>query len=169
VRPISAEISIDVPRERVFDLLIDLSIRPQFTDHFLCEYRLARLEPVGVGASARYRIGESGPWMDSAIEVAERPHVIRERGESGRLNRVPTFTVWELAEGASPTSTELTVTFWTEPQNRFDRLREHRRLVRHLRRGFKRALVRLRDMAEVGASLEHVGVAGGDRLPAFNL
>ena len=69
MRPISAEISIDVPRERVFDLLIDLSIRPAFTDHFLDGYRLARLEPVGVGASARYRIGESGPWMDSAIEL----------------------------------------------------------------------------------------------------
>jgi hypothetical protein len=169
MRPISAEISIDVPRERVFDLLLDLSIRPAFTDHFLDGYRLARLEPVGVGASARYRIGESGPWMDSAIELAERPHLVRERGESGRLNRVPTFTVWELAEGVSPTSCELTVTFWTEPEHPFDRLREHRRLIRHLRRGFKRALVRLREIAEAGGPVEHVSVAGGDRLPAFNL
>ena len=88
MRPVSATTLIDVPRERVFDLLVDLSMRPAFTDHFMTEYRLQRIEPVGVGAAARFRVREATHWMDTVIEVAERPHLIRERGRGGRSNRV---------------------------------------------------------------------------------
>jgi uncharacterized protein YndB with AHSA1/START domain len=166
LRPISATELIDVPRERVYDLLVDLSIRPAFTDHFIGEYRLARLDPVGIGASARFRLEAGGDWMDTAIVTVERPHLVREEGRGGRVNRVGVFTVWELAEAASPDACELTVTFWTEPANVFDRMREvgsHR----GLRRGWKRALRRLRSIAEDGTAVERVTVGGGDRLPAF--
>ena len=166
MRPISATELIDVPRERVFDLLSDLSIRPAFTDHFMTGYRLQRIEPAGVGAAARFRLDHWRGWADTAIEVAERPHLIREHGRGGRVNRVDVFTVWELAEGASPGSTELTVTFWTEPVTLFDRLKEHG-AHRRLRRDFRRALRRLRGIAEEGAALERVTVGGGDALPAF--
>ena len=167
MRPVSATTLIDVPRERVFDLLIDLSLRPSFTDHFMTEYRLTRVDPVGVGAAARFRVRESERWMDSAIEVAERPHLVREEGRGGRVNRIPVFTIWELAEGASPSSCELTVTFWTEPPTAFDRARELIGTGRHYRRDFKRALSRLRSLAEDGAGLERVGIAGEDAIPAF--
>jgi uncharacterized protein YndB with AHSA1/START domain len=167
MRPVAASISIDAPRERVFDLLTDLSARPSFSDHFLVEYRLERLEPVGVGAAARFRLRHSGEWMDTAIERIERPHLIREAGHGGRENRVPAFTVWELAEGASPDTTELTVTFWTEPTRQFDRLRELAGPSRHFRRDLRRALQRLRALIEDGGPVERVGVAGGDRLPSF--
>ena len=166
VRPISATELIDVPRERVFDLLTDLSIRPSFTDHFMTDYRLQRLEPVGVGAAARFRLDHWRSWADTAIDVAERPHLIREQGLGGRVNRVRLLTVWELAEGASPESTELTVTFWTEPVTLFDRLKEGG-TGRKLRRDWKRALRRLRAIAEEGAAVERVTVGGGDVLPAF--
>ena len=66
MRPVFATTSIDAPRERVFDFLIDLSARPAFMDHFLTDYRLERLDPVGVGASARFRLRHSGEWMDTA-------------------------------------------------------------------------------------------------------
>jgi uncharacterized protein YndB with AHSA1/START domain len=166
VRPISATELIDVPRERVFDLLTDLSFRPSFTDHFMTDYRLQRLEPVGVGAAARFRLDHWRSWADTAIDVAERPHLIREQGLGGRVNRVRLLTVWELAEGASPESTELTVTFWTETVTRFDRLKELG-AGRKLRRDWKRALRRLRTIAEEGAAVDRVTVGGGDALPAF--
>src|SRR6187402_3088371 len=38
--PVSAEIEIDVPRQRAFEAIADLSLRPAFTDHFLDGFRL---------------------------------------------------------------------------------------------------------------------------------
>ncbi len=150
-------------------MLADLSLRPAFADHFLTEYRLGRVDPVGLGASARFRLGDSGPWADTTIEATERPHLIREQGRTGRGNRVPTFTVWELAEGPSASSSELTVTFWTEPSHPIERAREMLRSSRRLRRNFKRALARLKRIAETGEPVARVGLAGEDRLPAFTL
>ena len=166
MRPVSASVLIDVPRERVFDLVTDVSVRPAFTDHFIGDFRLERLEPRGVGAAARFRLYDGKHWMDSAIEAVERPHLVREHGRGGRSNRVDAFTVWELAEGPSSQTCEATVTFWTEPVNLLARLRE-RGLHRKLRRDWKRALVRLRAIAEEGTEVERVTVGGGDRLPAF--
>lgn len=167
MRPISATITIDAPRERLFDLLCDLSVRPAFTDHFLTEYRLERLEPVGVGAAARFRLGDDGAWLDTGIDEVDPPHLIRERGSGGRTNRLPVFTVWELAEGTSPTSTELNLTFWSEPQTIFDKLRNPLGRSGRLRRGWRRALRRLKHLAEGEESVERLSVGGADRVPAF--
>jgi uncharacterized protein YndB with AHSA1/START domain len=165
MRPVSVSVAIDLPRERVFDFLSDLSARPAFTDHFLAEYRLERVDPVGVGAAARFRLRESGEWLDTVIEEAQRPHLIRERGHGGRWNRVPAVTVWELAPGPAPGSCEVTVTFWTEPSRPLDRLRELTGTATWFRRHWRRALTRLRDLLESERPIERVGVAGGDRLP----
>ena len=54
--PVSAEIEIDVPRERVFAALADLAARPSFTDHFLSGFHLTRIDSAGVGAGARFRV-----------------------------------------------------------------------------------------------------------------
>lgn len=167
MRPVSASITIDAPREQVFDVLEDLALRPSFMGALVADYRLERVGSRGVGASARFRLGESGRWMDTAIEAAERPHLIREQGRGGRLNRVPAFTVWELAEGPSPTGCEVTVTFWTEPSHPADRLRELVGSSRHLRSGWRRSLARLRELTEAGGPFERVEIAGGDRLPAL--
>ena len=168
MRPVSASLSIDVPRERVFELLCDLAIRPAFSDHFLAEYRLGRIDPVGIGASARFRLRESGAWLDTVIEATESPHLIREHGRGGRANRVPTFTVWELAEGPAPGGCEVTVTFWTEPAHPIDKARELFGPSRAFRRDWQRALERLKRIAETGEPVARVAVAGGDRLPAFD-
>ena len=167
VRPVSASLSIDAPRERIFDLLIDLSIRPEFSDQLFTDFRLGRLKPVGIGASARYHLAKVG-WMDTVIDQAERPYLVREHGMGGRTNRIPAFTVWELAEGPSPDGSEVTVTFWTEPSNPFDRARDLTLSSRRLRREFRRMLARLRELAESQRPIEHVRLAGADRLPAFN-
>ena len=168
MRPVSASASIDVPRERVFDLLTDLSARPAFTDHFISDYRLARVDPVGLGASARFRLEHEGIWVDTVIDEAERPHLIREHGRGGRGNRIPWFTVWEIADGPSPEGAEVTVTIWSDPANIFDRLGESRVRARRLRRDLRRALAGLREILEGDLEVEHVGIGGSDPLPAFN-
>jgi hypothetical protein len=168
MRPVFASTTIDAPRERVFDLICDLAARPAFTDHFLAELRLGRLDPVGPGASARFRLGDSGVWFDTVIDHVERPHLVREHGYGGRSNRIPAFTVWELAEGPAPDGCEVSVTYWTEPASLIDRAREPFRSGRFFRRGLRRALERLRGLAESDRPVPRIAVAGGDRLPAFN-
>jgi uncharacterized protein YndB with AHSA1/START domain len=161
--PVSATTTIDAPRERVWDLICDLGVRPAFTDHFIDEYRLERLDPVGVGAAARFRLRDSGEWMDTVIEEASRPHLVRESGRGGRFNRIPVHTVWELVEGPTNTSCELTVTFWTEPSVAVDRLKEALGASRWFQRNWRRALARLRELAESQRPVERVVVAGADR------
>ena len=165
MRPVSATITIDAPRERVFDLLCDLSGRPAFMDHFVSDFRLSRVNPIGPGAGARFRLHESGEWMDTVIEEVDPPRLLREHGRGGRLNRVPAFTVWELAEGPAPGSSEVSVSFWTEPTNPFDRIKELAGSGRWFQRNWKRTLTRLKLLSESGEAPARVAVAGGDRLP----
>ena len=54
--PISLSTSIDASRERVFDFICDLAIRPSWTDHFTSDYRLERILASGQGAAARFRV-----------------------------------------------------------------------------------------------------------------
>ena len=65
--PVSATIAIDARRERVHRLIGDLGVRPAFTDHFIDELRLERLDPTGVGAAARFRIPERGIWIETVM------------------------------------------------------------------------------------------------------
>ncbi|HET8592406.1 MAG TPA: SRPBCC family protein [Solirubrobacterales bacterium] len=162
--PISLTIPVDAPRERVFDLICDLSARPAWTDHFADEYRLERLPPRGRGAAARFRVGAPAGvrYMETVIAEAERPHRIVEHGRGGRLDRLPIRMVWELHEG--PT-TNVTLTLWTEPANRVDRIREAGR-SRWWRRRWAKALRRLRELVEAGIEAPRAAAAGGDRLPA---
>ena len=164
--PISAETTIDAPRERVWALVSDLADRPAYCDHFQHEYRLERLESRGVGASARFRVEATRMkiWMETVVSEAQAPHRLFESGRGGRLDRIPIFTVWELAEGAGRI-TEARVTFWTEPSHPLDRVRERLGARRWFRRQWAHALERLRDLAESGDAVEPVGVAGADPLP----
>jgi uncharacterized protein YndB with AHSA1/START domain len=164
--PTAAEIEIDVPRERAFALIGDLSLRPSFTDHFLSNFHLTRIEPTGVGAGARFRV--EAPlrkiWMDTTITELEPPHKIVERGLGGRTNRVRTRTVWELTEGPGALTT-VRVAHWSEPTNPVDRALEVLSAGSFWQeRGWREALRRLRDLLEAEAAVpERVGVAGGNR------
>ena len=164
MRPVSAEAAIDAPRAAVFELLGDLSVRPAFTDHFIHSYRLLRIESVGVGAGARFECPAAGGWMDSIIAEADVPHRLVERGRGGRLNRVPNVTEWLLADVPGTGGCEVRVTFTTEPQHPFDRLRDRRISERKLTREWRTALRRLREIAETGQEPRRVAVAGADRI-----
>ncbi len=164
--PISAEIEIDAPRERVFALLADLAVRPSFTDHFLTGFRLTRLDSVGEGAGLRFRVRSRlrSVWMDTTIVKADEPRRIVERGLGGRVNRIPTNTVWELT-AASGSLTAVRLTHWTEPTNPLDRLLEAASGAAFWQaRGWREALRRLRDLAESDVPAgERIAVVGGNR------
>jgi uncharacterized protein YndB with AHSA1/START domain len=164
MRPSSARITIDASRDEVFGLLEDLSLRPSFTDHFMEGFQLLREQPVGVGAGARFRIARAGGWMDSIVVESDRPHRLVERGRGGTLNRVPNVTEWVLTETPGPSGCEVAVTFWTEPTLLADRLRDVLHSERRLARGLRRALERLRALAEGDEAPSRVTIAGGDRL-----
>jgi uncharacterized protein YndB with AHSA1/START domain len=164
--PIHAEVEIDAPRERVFELIGDLAARPSFTDHFLTDYHLLRLDARGVGAGARFRVKAPlrKPWMDSTIVEQEEPFKIVERGFGGRVNRIQTHTVWEV-KGGPGSLTEVTVSHWTEPKNPLDRGLEVLSAGSVFQqRGWREALRRLREMIESDSpASERIAVAGGNR------
>jgi uncharacterized protein YndB with AHSA1/START domain len=163
--PVSTEIDIDVPRERVFETLADLARRPAFTDRFLSDFHLTRIESRGVGAGARFRVANPlrSVWMDSAIAELQPPHRIVERGCGGRANRIPSRTVWELLEGPG-SLTRVKVSHWTEPSHPLDRLLETLSAAAFWQeRGWREALRRLRDQLESNAAREPVlALAGGN-------
>jgi uncharacterized protein YndB with AHSA1/START domain len=162
--PISAEITIDAPRERVWELVSDLALRPSFCDHFMHEFRLQRVESAGRGAAARFRL--EAPrfhyWMETVITEPEPPHMLVERGRGARIDRMPVGTAWELIPSGG-TMTDVTVTFWTEPAHPVDKLKDRLSSARWYERQFNRALRRLREIAEGEAAAEPLRVAGVSR------
>jgi uncharacterized protein YndB with AHSA1/START domain len=163
--PLSAEIEIDVSREEVFATLVDLAARRSFTDHFLTDYHLTRIESAGVGAGARFRF--KAPlrkvWMDTAIVSLEEPFQIVEEGQGGRANRIRTRTVWEVRGGAGSLSA-VRVSHWTEPGPTDRALELLSAASFWQQRGWREALRRLRDNLESGAPTgERIAVAGGNR------
>ncbi len=164
--PVSATASIDAPRELVHELLNDLSVRPAFTDHFIDEFRLERLDPVGVGAAARFRLPSRGLWIESVIAESVPPHRLVERGGGGRLDHMPVHTAWELVQAGG--GCEATVTFVIETVSRHDRVSDLAGRARGVegwyRRQWSRALGRLRDLAESGEPPPRLVVAGADAL-----
>jgi len=163
--PIRAETEIDVPREQVFEALADLSRRPEFTDHFLSGFHLTRIEPTGVGAGARFRVEAPlrSIWMDTTIVELDPPFRLVERGQGGRVNRIPTNTVWELTAGPG-SLTSVKLSFWTEP-GRLDRGLELLSAGSVWQeRSWREALKRLRDGLESGSwEGNRIAVAGGNR------
>lgn len=164
--PVSAEIEIDVPRERAFDALADFAERPGFTDHFQTGFHLTRIDSAGVGAGARFRVGSPlrTVWMDTTIVELDAPHRIVERGSGGRANRIPMRTVWDLQE-APGSLTRVRVSHWTEPSNPLDRALEALAGNSFWEgRGWREALRRLRDQLESDARAPaRLAVAGGNR------
>lgn len=162
--PVSATVSIDAPREQVYDVLADLANRPAFCDHFAKQFHLQRIESRGVGAAARFRAeAKRFPiWMETVIDELDPPYRIVERGRGSRADRMKLGTAWELVEGPGAT-TELTVTFWAEASNPIDAAKGKMGAARWYRKQWKTALKRLRDKLEGGEPIEPLRVAGTSR------
>jgi uncharacterized protein YndB with AHSA1/START domain len=171
VDPLSVSTVISAPREAVFDYLQDIANHAEFTDHFLRDWHLTRLDPVGRGAGARFRVAAPGnrfSWADVTFAEVERPHRVVEVGRTGKNNRIRTLGVWRVDPGPSGAS-RVTFTLQTWPATFSDRLMESFGGRGWLRRKHSRALRRLRTILEqdAGASARsarrgaRVTVAGG--------
>jgi uncharacterized protein YndB with AHSA1/START domain len=164
--PLTVSVIIDRPREQVFDYLQDIANHPEFTDHYLRDWHLTRIDSVGRGAGARFRVNVPPPagrfaWGDVTLVEVDRPHRIVEVGRTGKNNRVRTLGVYELAPGASGT-TRVQFTIETEPATIADRLLEGFGARGWMRRQNARAMRRLRTILESDAGRgERVTVAGG--------
>jgi uncharacterized protein YndB with AHSA1/START domain len=168
VREVSVSTVISAPREEVFDFVCDLAARPAYTDHFLRDYRLARANPIGVGAAARFLM--RGPvakdYAELEIKEVDRPRQIVEELRVGRRGRNRALAVYEFtAETGGATRVELTT--FSEPATPVDRLREIG-AAGWMRRQTKKALERLRMIFEEPpkGELKRATIAGYDPLKA---
>jgi hypothetical protein len=56
VRPIESRIVISAPRDDIYAFIADVATRVAWMDHFLKDFRLTRVQSVGVGAGAAFVI-----------------------------------------------------------------------------------------------------------------
>ena len=148
--PVTLHVNIDRPREEVFDYLSDVANHPEFTDHFLTEWRLTREESQGRGAGARYKQGgrfDRFGYYDLNLAELDAPFRIVGVGRGGKYNRIRTFHQWTLEPSAG--GTRLEYVYETEPPLPTDRLVDAlsgRR--RWFRRNGGKALRRLQSILE---------------------
>ena len=151
MHPVSASIIVSAPREQVFDYLQDIANHPEFTDHYLVDWHLTRIDSVGRGAGARFRVKvplNRFSWADVTFVEVEPPHRIVEVGRMGKNNRVRTLGVYELSEAAGGTRVRFTLR--TEPATPWDRVSEGLGGRTWIKRKNARALQRLRSILEEG-------------------
>jgi uncharacterized protein YndB with AHSA1/START domain len=155
---------ISAPREQVFDYLQDIANHSEFTDHYLVDWHLTRIDSVGRGAGARFRIRSPGNrfgWGDVSFSEVDRPHRIVEVGRTGKNNRIRTLGVYELTP-ATGGATRVEFTLQTVPAKLSDRLLESLGARRWTTRKGERAMRRLRGILERGEGAgQRVTVAGG--------
>ena len=124
--PVTVSVKIDRPREEVFAYLADIANHPEFTDHYLKHWRLTRIESVGQGAGARFKIDaplQRFSWADMTFVVVEPPHRIVAVGRGGKFNRIKTTAIWTL-DDAPGGGTEVEYMVESEPELPTDKLME---------------------------------------------
>ena len=148
--PVTASIVIDRPREEVFDYLADIANHAEFTDHWMTEWRLTRIDSYGRGAGARFkaaRKGERYAYGDMTFIEVDRPYRIVAAGRGGKFNRNKTWTTWTLTPQGQATQVEVTTE--TEPALLSDRLMEGVMLKRGWTKGrLRKSLSRLQSILE---------------------
>src|SRR3954452_23079615 len=171
MRPVTVTKHISVPRERVFDFVADLAARPAYSDHYLDDYRLARPNPVGLGAAARFLL--KAPFAEEYAELSvsevDRPRRLVEEIRVGRLGRNRAAAVYEfIPEAGGLTHVELSLL--SEPANPIESVKQY--LARGwIRRNAAKSLERLRMIFEEPSAepLERVTIAGWEpsKAPRF--
>jgi uncharacterized protein YndB with AHSA1/START domain len=152
VDPIELSINIDRPREEVFEYLADIANHPEFSDHYLKEWHLTRVDSYGRGAGARFRTDaprQRFSWGDMSFVTVEPPRRIVGVGRGGKFNRIKTFASWSL-EPASGGGTRLEFVFETEPALPTDKFVESLGFRGWFKRKSNKGLRRLRRILEEG-------------------
>jgi uncharacterized protein YndB with AHSA1/START domain len=147
--PVTAHVLIDRPREEVFDYLADIANHPEFSDHYLTEWHLTRIDSVGRGAGARFRIDtrDRFAYGDMTFIEVERPYKIVAAGREGKFNRNKTWTTWTLSPSGKATRVEVSTE--SEPALITDKFIEAvTRRRRWTKRGLGKALRRMQSILE---------------------
>ena len=162
MRQVTVSTVITAPREQIFDFVCDLAARPAYTDHFMRDYRLARVNPVGIGAASRFQLKApfAKEYAELQITEVDRPRRIVEEIRVGRRGRNRSLAIYDFSdEGHGVTRVELTT--FSEPATIIDRVKE---VGAHgwLRRQTAKALNRLRMIFEEPPSgeLKRATIAG---------
>jgi uncharacterized protein YndB with AHSA1/START domain len=151
VDPVSVSVTIGRPREEVFAYLADVANHAEFSDHYLTNWHLTRIDSVGRGAGARFRVGvrwQRFDWGDYTLVEVDPPFRIVALGRYSKFNRIKTTHIWTLEPGKGG-GTEVEYLFESEPVFPTDRIVE---ALSGQRRYFKRkgakALRRLQEILE---------------------
>ena len=97
--PVELSITIARPREEVFEYLADIANHPEFTDHYLKEWRLTRVDSYGRGAGARFRIDaplNRFGWGDLTFVEVERAAQDRRRRPRRQVQPHQDLASWTL-------------------------------------------------------------------------
>jgi hypothetical protein len=168
VNPVESRIVISAPREDVYKFVADVANRISWMDHFLKDFRLTRVNPVGVGAGAAFLVDAPLFPQRAEFQIVEMdpPRLIVERGRIGRLGRTTGWTEWEFSDQYG--ATELTATAWSEPGIRWDAFKESLGARPWLKRQMRVSLKRLRTIFEERPErpLARATVAGYEPLKA---
>src|SRR5215218_2101910 len=125
MREVTVSAVISASRVDVYDFVCDLAARPSFTGHFMDDYRLARVQPVGVGAASRFKLDAplANEYAELTITKADRPRQIIEEIRYGRRGRNRSVAVYDFSrESGSVTRVELTT--FSEPATVVDRFKQ---------------------------------------------
>ncbi len=152
MQPFTVSTTISRPREEVFEYLADIANHAEFTDHYLVDWHLTRVDTYGMGAGARFRIQaplNRFSWADMTISEFQAPFRIVEHGRGGKYNRIRMVGVYTLSPGPAG-STRVQYTLETEPSQLSDRLMEILGGRSWSRRQAAKAMRRLRSILEEG-------------------
>jgi uncharacterized protein YndB with AHSA1/START domain len=111
MKPVTASVRIDRPREDVFSFLDVLANHAQFTDHMLVEWSFDG-PAAGVGAKARIRANAPGErWVEMEVLESVPPTRTVERtvGAHGKRRTRGTYTLEGLPDGATGVHFQLEV------------------------------------------------------------
>lgn len=150
--PFTVSTTISKPREVVFEYLADIANHAEFTDHYLVDWHLTRVDTYGAGAGARFRIKapmNRFSWADMTIAEFQVPFRIVEHGRGGKYNRIRMVGVYTLSPGPAG-STRVQYTLETEPSQLSDKLMEVLGGRSWSRRQAGKAMRRLRSILEEG-------------------
>ncbi len=149
--PLTVSTTIARPREEVFAYLLDVANHPEFTDHYLVDWRLTREDSVGRGAGARYKVKRPRNrfgYADLTVTEVDAPWRIITQGRGGKYNRNRQLGVYELQPEHGGTRVDYTVT--TEARMPSDRFMESLGARGWYKRKTTKALRRLRSILEDG-------------------
>jgi uncharacterized protein YndB with AHSA1/START domain len=152
VEPFTVTTTIAKPREQVFEYLADIANHAEFTDHYLVDWHLTRVETYGTGAGARFRIKapmNRFSWADVTFAELQPPFRIVERGRGGKYNRIRMVGTYTLSPGPGNT-TRVEYTLETVPSQLSDKLLETFGGRSWSRRQAAKAMRRLRSILEEG-------------------